>query len=280
MFGRRKKIGKLRFSYGQTPTHKQAIKRQNPRWGRIKKLFTVAFATAIIALGIYGISFSSFFNIKEITLAEENIGNQKLAAEIINSLQKNIGKNIIFTDTEKITDRILRDFPGLESAQIDKNYPATLTLDFAEHPLIANIIYENGNLKKTYVINSIGYAIKEGFENKSLPYIRIKSDDPLNMEKAVIEKNKLKYILDAIVSFENKFSMAVKEAVFKPVPRELHLLTEQDFYIWIDIQKPADEQLKKLKKALVKLDIYKESLQYIDLRIAHSNGEKIIYKRR
>ena len=38
--------------------------------------------------------------------------------------------------------------------------------------------------------------------------------------------------------------------------------------------------LKKLKKALVKLDIYTEDLQYIDLRIAGGNGDKIIYKRR
>ena len=33
-------------------------------------------------------------------------------------------------------------------------------------------------------------------------------------------------------------------------------------------------------KALVKLDIYNEDLQYIDLRIAGGNGDKIIYKRR
>jgi len=46
------------------------------------------------------------------------------------------------------------------------------------------------------------------------------------------------------------------------------------------MQNPAEDQLKKLKKILVKLDIYKENLLYIDLRIAGANGDKIIYKRK
>jgi hypothetical protein len=50
--------------------------------------------------------------------------------------------------------------------------------------------------------------------------------------------------------------------------------------VWLDMQKPIEEQLKKLKKALVKLDIYTESLEYIDLRISGTNGDKIIYKRK
>ena len=38
-------------------------------------------------------------------------------------------------------------------------------------------------------------------------------------------------------------------------------------------------KFKKLKKSLVKLDIYTATLEYIDLRIAGTNGDKIIYKR-
>jgi len=46
------------------------------------------------------------------------------------------------------------------------------------------------------------------------------------------------------------------------------------------MQQPSENQLKKLKKSLVKLDIFNEPLEYIDLRIAGGNGDKIIYKRR
>ena len=41
----------------------------------------------------------------------------------------------------------------------------------------------------------------------------------------------------------------VKEVEYKKIPREIHLLTERDFYIWLDTEREAEEQLKKLKKA-------------------------------
>jgi len=74
--------------------------------------------------------------------------------------------------------------------------------------------------------------------------------------------------------------MKILEAEYKVIPRELHLKTEKYFIIWLDIQKPFEDQLKKLKKALVKLDIFNEPLEYIDLRISGESGDKIIYKRK
>lgn len=218
--------------------------------------------------------------VKKVVILNKSFETEKLSNSITSSLQSSLGKNLIFTDIEKLAGKLLDKFPELESVKIDKNYPATITIEFSEYPLVANITNESNNLKKSYVLNSIGYAIKENVENQSLPYIHIKSDDPINPEKAVIGKTRLAYILATISYFEEKFNMKVKKVFYKPVPREIHLLTERDFYIWLDIQRPAEEQLKKLKKALVKLDIYNESFAYIDLRIAGKNGEKIIYKRR
>ena len=40
-----------------------------------------------------------------------------------------------------------------------------------------------------------------------------------------------------------------------------------------------DTQLNKLKKALPRLNIYEESLDYIDLRISGIDGEKVIFKK-
>ena len=73
--------------------------------------------------------------------------------------------------------------------------------------------------------------------------------------------------------------MEIVRIEYKPTAREIHLLTERNFFIWLDIQISYEEQFKKMKKSLVKLDIYTEDLEYIDLRIAGSNGDKIIYKR-
>lgn len=280
MFGRKRKIGKLRVSYGQTPGLQRPAKRQNPRLQRVKKFLLLTLSTTAIILGIYGLSFSSFLNVKTITILNKNFETEKLAQNITASLNSSLGKNLLFTDTESLAKKLLDKFPELESVKIDKNYPSTITIEFMEYPLAVNFINESNGIRKSYVLNSIGYAVKENVENPSLPYIHIKSADPVNTEKAVIGKTRLAYILSAIGYFEEKFNMKIKEVVYKPIPREIHLLTERDFYIWLDIQQPFEKQLKKLKKALIKLDIYKDVLAYIDLRIAGTNGEKIIYKRR
>lgn len=170
-------------------------------------------------------------------------------------------------------------FPELESIKVNKDYPSTLTIGFLEYPLVANIINESTTIRKNYIINSIGFAIKEDLESPELPYIKIESDEPINTEVAVIEKLKLDYILESKTYFEDKFGMKIIRIEYKPTAREIHLLTERNFFIWLDIQISYEEQFKKLKKTLVKLDIYTEDLEYIDLRIAGSNGDKIIYKR-
>ena len=72
--------------------------------------------------------------------------------------------------------------------------------------------------------------------------------------------------------------MQVLEIDYLRRARELHLLTERYFYVWLDLSQDLDKQLLKLKKALNELNIYEADLDYIDLRISGQNGEKVIYK--
>lgn len=292
MFNKKRKIQKFKFKYGKSPTFtpkelkntryhsKKLQKRSHPYFAKIKKFTLVLTILVLAILSIYGIFFSSYFKVKNIEIANELIDNDSIGQEITKILSTNIGKNLLFTNTEDIQVKILDSFPEIEEIEVEKDYPGSIVVTFSEYPLVANVTNESQTLKKSYIINSIGYAIKEDLESTSLPYIKVQSDEPLNPESPIIEANKLRYILETVIYFEDKFGMRVVEVVYKKVPREIHLLTERNFYIWLDMQKPADEQLKKLKKSLVKLDIYTEDLQYIDLRIAGGNGDKIIYKRR
>jgi hypothetical protein len=50
--------------------------------------------------------------------------------------------------------------------------------------------------------------------------------------------------------------------------------------VWLDLTVDIPQQLGKLKRTLPKLDIYHEPLEYIDLRIAGAESEKVIFKRR
>lgn len=267
-----------RITYG-TPMVNSLRKRTSSP-SKIKTIFKIAVITATILLAGYGIFLSNYFKIKEIIIVDENFENQTIGEEIKEILKNTLNKNIFLTKAEELEFSILKKIPELEKVTVSKNYPSTIEVEFSKYPLVANIINESANLKKSYIVNSIGYATKEDFENPSLPYIRIKSDEPINTKKTVIEQKKLQYILDAAKNFEDKFGMKIKETIYKPIPKEVHLLTEKNFYIWLDMQIPSEEQFRKLKKALAKLDIYKENLNYIDLRIAGGNGDKIIYKRK
>lgn len=292
MFDRKRKTGQYRFLYGKSPilnsstpkqgfhTSSRAVNKPHPTLNKIKKFSTLIIIIAGICFASYSIFFSNYFIITDVNLKDKALENQSVAEKIRNSIHSAIGKNILFADTKNLETAVLSAFPALEKVSITKSYPHELLIEFAEYPLVANIINESTNLKKSYIINAVGFVIKENYEDKTLPYIRIQSEEPLNPKNAIIEPAKLSYILDASKYFEDKFGIRIVEVIYKPVAREIHLITERDFAIWIDVQRPFDQQLKKLKKALVKLDIYKDNFSYIDLRIAGENGDKIIYKRK
>ncbi len=291
MFNRKRKTPKYKFAYGKSPVldrssisknrkNPRIPQKKNPIFKKIKKLTFISFALAIIIFTLYIFLISDYFSITTIKNINNELENETLCQQIKEKLQKSIGKNILLVDTSELEKEIQNSFFQLEEVEITRDYPSTLLVEFFEHPLTMNIINESNNIRKAYIINSIGFVVKEDYENPNLPYLRIKSDEPLNTENAVIDSSTLNYITEARNYFEEKFGMRVAEVIYKPNAREIHLLTERDFSIWLDIQRPYENQLKKLKKALVKLDIYQDELEYIDLRIAGESGEKIIYKRR
>lgn len=287
MFWKKRKVAKKNYQSFPQNQGSKLFSRKRPSLSRFpsakpktKKIFNIVFIAVVLIFSIYSIFFSGFFNIKTISVEANDLENEAVAQKIEQKIGGVLGKNIIFTSTTDLESTVLKSFSELEEINISKNYPNTIQVNFKEYPLAANLINESSTLKKTYIINSIGYVVKEDYENPSLPYIREKTDEPINPKEAAIDRAKLKIILNTIQYFEDKFGMKVKEVVYKPIAREIHLLTERDFYIWLDIQQSTEEQLKKLKKALVKLNIYEDNFAYIDLRISGNNGDKIIYKRK
>lgn len=290
MFRKKRKLPKYRFKYGKTPIKKgktyqtrgfQRVKKKPKRiFRRIGKSLTLALFLAIFILIFYWLFFSGFFKISETKILNESFENEILTEKIQENLGNLIDKNILFTKTENVENQILDSFPELEKITAKKQYPSTLIITFQQYDLVANVINQSSVIKKSYIVNSIGYIVREDFENPSLPYIVIKSDEPINTETQTIETKRLEYILDSMEYFKDKFGMRVIEAEYKPIAREVHLLTEREFKIWLDIQHSFESQLRKLKKAAVRLDVHKENLEYIDLRIAGGSGDKIIYKRR
>jgi hypothetical protein len=224
--------------------------------------------------------FSGYFVVSEIKVESTSEGQVVIGGNIINDLKDYKGKNTLFVDKQEIQALIQNKYPEIDNVQVGTNWPKTIVVSFSEFPETANIVNISSESTKKYVVNSVGYVTRKDIDSPDLPTIKVKTDSPLNPESSIIDQSKLKYITDAIKYFTEKFGMKVVEVEYKVIPRELSIRTEKYFNIWLDIQKPFEDQLKKLKKALVKIDIYNEPLEYIDLRITGESGEKIIYKRR
>ncbi len=278
--------GGLRYSSGPTSFH--TIRERRFRLSKVfakipRKAKIIIVLLAIIgaaAFSIHAIFFSRYFAIETIKASTEKTEDVHIGDTIIDTLQSYKGKNILFVKKADIVAKIEASYPEIENIQVEKDLPNTLIISFTEYPLAANITNVTSGASKKFIINSIGYVVKENADDPTLPYIKVKTDSPLNAESTILDQEKLQYILGAASYFEEKFGMKILESEYKVVPRELQLKAEKFFFIWLDIQKPFEDQFKKLKKALVKLNIYEEPLQYIDLRITGESGEKIIYKRR
>ncbi len=308
MFKRRKLATKRssKYQYGKSPVLQKTLKNRTgtlstqspknfhtPRRKRTllssisfklpSKLKAIAFILGFIAavgLIIYSLTFSSFFKIQNIQVSTEHQSTQNLSTNIVSELAIYKTKNIFWIDKTEIIEKIQSSYPEIENISVNRDLPNTIEISFTEYPLLANITNITNESNKKFIINSIGYVVKEDVDDPNLPYIKIKTDAPLNTTDSILEQEELDYILGATNYFEEKFGMQIIEIEYKVTPREVHLRTEKYFYIWLDIQKSYEQQLKKLKKALIKLDIYNDSLYYIDLRITGESGEKIIYKRR
>jgi len=236
----------------------------------------------IVSIGIiaacYFLFFSNQFLITNISVVKDDLEDGTNPVQhYFNSLKN---KNIIFANTNEVKVKILEDHPEIDQLEIKKRLPKTLQVVYTEFPIVANVIQNAEAGQKKYLINSRGRVAKTDIENPNLPYIKFNSEEDFKNKTEILNEEKLNYILNSIKYFEEKFGMKVFDAFYIQDAREIHLRTEKYFSIWLDTTQSYEEQFVKLKKALVKLDIHNDPLDYIDLRIAGNSGEKIIYKRK
>lgn len=244
----------------------------------------IKILTPIIILGMaigvaYTVFFSSFFTITKIHL--EKSGNAVATTAIYPFLDTLKGKNILFVNTSKLIKETEQTFKNeVLFIRIKKSYPHQLIVKVEEYPAVLNLKVFTADKIQNFVINQIGYAILENTEQKDLPFLSLHTEKPFSNKSIIIEKEKLDSIVLVFQQFQELFAMKVHEGEWKKIERELHIKTEKNFYVWIDLTYDIKKQLNKLKRSLPKLDIYNTPLEYIDLRIAGADSEKVIFKRK
>lgn len=265
-----KKWGKTKY----TSELKVRYKNQFPA----KKLILIVVAGILILFFLYLTVFTKFFAIKEWKILGDDMIQENSKFEEFLAVHK--GKNLIFVDSGEIARNIKEQYPEIENLKIKKNYPDTLIMEFTNFPEIANILNLVEDTQKKFIINEIGLLVQQDYENPNLPFIKMRTEKALNLGDYGIPREKLEYLLDSIYDFEEIFGMKVVDAEYFSREREVHLKTARDFTIWLDTSLTIQAQYNKLKNVLNKINIYTDSLEYIDLRISSINGDRVIYKKR
>lgn len=255
---------------------KQAL-RENPGFSK----FTLIAAISFITLGtIYVIFFTSLFEIKKIQIFE---GEQETTNVQVRKLVEPIrGKNILFIDSDAISRTLRTEIENISAIAIKKLPPKTIKITYAKFENVANLINidtKNNNQRTKQIINETGVITQKGKSNIDLPNISIQREGEYELSDQAISQAKLNYILEATQMFTERFDIQVFEAAYLREAREVHLITDKGFIVWLDMEQDLTQQLNKLKNSIPKIDIYNDAFEYIDLRIESANGDKIIFKR-
>lgn len=246
---------------------------------KAKGILTLIVALAVAGGLAYLVGFSGFFDIKSWEITED--GNKITNDEPLNDLMKKQKyKNLVFLDDKQVTAQIKALHPEVKKVVVKKIFPQKIKVEIEKYPIVANIVNVVQGIQKKFLVDTKGFLADENTENPELPFIKIFTNEVFTVRTIGIEETKLTYIMNAITLFQEKFAMKVINAEYHVREREVHLQTEKNFMVWIDMEKDLAEQMEKLKKALPKLNIYNTPLEYIDLRIAGTDNQKVIFKRR
>lgn len=252
---------------------------QSPALLLARKLALFALIIVVLIGGFYLVFFSSFFTITKIGL--EKPGNAVSGSELAPFLDKLKGKNLLFINTDSLTTELEQTFKNeILLVRISKSPPNKLIVKVDEYPAIINLRVVTGNKIQKLVLNQLGYAIAEGVEDKALPIVIMNSDKQFPKQSVVMDPSRLEKIRIGFSKFTELFGMKITQGEYLKRERELHMMTEKNFEIWLDLTSDVERQLTKLKRATVKLDLTTTPLEYVDLRIAGGESEKVIFKRR
>lgn len=253
----------------------------------MKKILLGALILTVLGSATYFFGFSKTFKITNVAIDYEEFQNEN--TQLLAYFQPLVNKNILFVDVSDVIAKAKRDHPELAKLTTTRNFFHEIHIKFTEYPITANVEYLiNKESFKKVIINQVGMTVYEDTENSNLPYIHlsITTKDPVTPETfstlplPELSKDVIAYIMDSTAAFQTKFGMKITDITYLPQARELRLKTEKNFVIWLDTQIDYQHQFLKLKKAMGTLNIFTTPLEYIDLRISGTSGEKVIFKQK
>ncbi|MEA3323243.1 MAG: FtsQ-type POTRA domain-containing protein [Patescibacteria group bacterium] len=253
-------------------------------WKRVLFLFAI-----ILFIGIVGYVFLCSdlvkINIIEIIGIEKidekrilQIAETSMSGEIIGCVAKD---NYFFVNTKDITQEISTD-KRIKDVTISKKFPQTMIIDIVEYDVVPIwcIGSMNGDcfiVEGGYIKESVTFDSDVVMQNRYFVVVDESRSDVQTGEQVIVEEN-----LDKIEFLGEELKYALSVGINQPYvtlsrgSHEVKFMTDEGWYILVDITQEADEivDVAKLFFSKVNLPSRRNDLAYLDMRFP----ERIFYK--
>lgn len=235
--------------------------------------------SSFIFLVVFWIIFSllwPYFKINKINIIKkDNITNLTIAYKWVENLR---WKLIFNSDKKNILENLITYQQNIKDIDINIIFPNTLKIIAESYKWVFNTSIKNGEIEKKYILVE-NWTLVPSFEDKSLKNMQIINNDLqiknnyVDYKKLYEEKNikNIDYLVKKIE--ENIINIKVKDLVYYPIEREVHLKIENNLLLY-----SLDEDIdKQIEKTVIfnkqHHELKKGWIYYTDLRIPN----KIFY---
>jgi len=232
---------------------------------------------AVIGSVSYFAFFSSFFQIKEITIS----GDVKIPAyEIKDSVGAEIDKDFVFAKSksiflvslEEINKKITEQFPQIAKISLKRIFPDVLAVDVIQRKPIANWCQEGS----CFYLDQEGVIFEETQSKTGLRLMPEDNSAELEAGVQIIDKKYLSRILDIAKQIESHSDIGIKEIVVFDEARKIKIISAEGWHILFDLDESVSTQASNLFVVLEEtIPVSKrKNLDYVDLRF----GNRIYWK--
>ncbi len=194
---------------------------------------------------------------------------------------------IILARSETIERALKKEFPRIETVNVNKHYPDSLTANIKERELWGifcnGLETEGAPTTPQEVTPACVYIDKTGFAYESAPdstgtlIVKIRSDAPAVAVGSQAVENGLMEKMSFLAKETERVAgtKVIELELFSKIPREIRLVTADGFKLYMNREDDFENVFRVLKTVMdEEIKEKRPRLDYIDLRF----GNKVFYK--
>lgn len=221
----------------------RSLKKQEKIWK--KRWFWIGIGGALVmAAAFYSFYFLPFLQVKNIIVSgNERMPHDEIQKFVDRALSAPVmgipTRSILLKSPAALSGNILKQFPGIESAWVRKQYPATISISIKERKEFAIFCKE----AICFSIDEKGIIFKEASKTDGGIIITAEGKDGIATGERAVENNAIALISAIQKSLKENFNLAVTHA---SVSNFLVLTTKEGWKIHVN---PKDEPASVIAKA-------------------------------